>query len=64
MQVSGRTWSDAETPELRDTLHASTAAIWAEVAFRHPRFEKLARELSPEGPRSSGLPGEREALVG
>jgi len=45
----GRALSDGERILLQDTLHRSLRKIFAEAGLSHPRFVKLARELSPEG---------------
>jgi hypothetical protein len=53
--TTGRTLGGAETASLRDALVASLRAIIAGVSLAHPRFTRVARELSPEGAARLGI---------
>jgi hypothetical protein len=53
--TAGHTLGAAETAELRDALVGSLRAIIAGVSLGHPRFTKVARELSPEGAERLGI---------
>jgi hypothetical protein len=48
-RVGGRPLSQEDVTRLRETLHASLAAIIIGVSLSHPSFTRIARELSPEG---------------
>jgi hypothetical protein len=54
-RVTARRLPDPERATLQRALHDSLAAIVTGVALSHPRFAKVARELSAEGAASIGI---------
>jgi hypothetical protein len=53
--LMGRGFPEPQRALLREALYASMVAIWSDVALGHPRFVKLALELSPEGAARLGI---------
>jgi hypothetical protein len=53
--VTGRRLVEPEATALREALSRSMHAIWAEVAFTHPHFKRVAMELSKEGAAKLGI---------
>ena len=54
-RVTGGKFTESERTALAETLHQSMTAIWAEVAFTHPRFKQVALALSKEGAATLGI---------
>ena len=54
-RVTGDKFTESERTALADTLHQSMTAIWADVAFTHPRFKQVALALSKEGAATLGI---------
>src|SRR5262249_38969550 len=53
--VTGRRLAESEATALGEALSRSMRAIWAEVAFTHPSFKRVAMELSKEGAAKLGI---------
>jgi len=53
--VHARAFSDSQTAVLRDVLHRSMSTIIVGVSLGHPRFVRVARELSREGAAKLGI---------
>jgi hypothetical protein len=53
--VTGHRLAEPEASALREALSRSMRAIWAEVAFTHPSFKRVAMELSKEGAAKLGI---------
>lgn len=53
--VTGRRLTESEATVLREALCKSMRAIWADVAFTHPDFQRVAVELSKEGAAKIGI---------
>lgn len=53
--VTSRTLAGSELTALREVLCQSMRAIWAEMAFTHPNFKRVAVELSKEGAAKLGI---------
>jgi hypothetical protein len=54
-EVTGRWLTASEAATLRDALYGSLQGIVAGVSLSHPRFTKVARELSREGAARLGI---------
>lgn len=54
-RVTDCKFTESERTVLAETLHQSMTAIWAEVAFTHPRFKQVALALSKEGAATLGI---------
>jgi hypothetical protein len=54
-EVHARRFSESEAAMLRDVLHRSMSTIIVGVALAHPRFTRIARELSREGAAKLGI---------
>ena len=54
-RATGCEFTELERTALAETLHQSMTAIWAEVAFTHPRFKQVALALSKEGAATLGI---------
>jgi len=50
-----RAFSDSQTAVLRDVLHRSMSTIIVGVSLGHPRFARVARELSRDGAAKLGI---------
>jgi hypothetical protein len=53
--VTDHLLAEPEMTALREALSQSMRAIWAEVAFTHPNFKRVALELSKEGAAKLGI---------
>jgi hypothetical protein len=56
-QVTGRTFSNAESTTLHDKLHQSLGGIFAGIGLSHPRFAAVALALSAKGASKLGIEG-------
>src|SRR5262245_1588840 len=53
--IHARAFSASETATLRESLHGSMSTIVVGVALSHPRFVRVAKELSSEGAAKLGI---------